>query len=152
AAQAAITCRNAVSTRISNRRWRTTLPNERESLNSSTNSTIRGLGLHHRTGWPPLYQGKMPCRYASSRRSGDRSPPAASNPFGSSSAASIGGKRELDRNHWTTGAFCRDGRLGSSDNSAGWKPRMSEPRRCDWAGTDPRMIAYHDQEWGTPVH
>jgi len=29
---------------------------------------------------------------------------------------------------------------------------MSEPRRCDWAGTDPRMIAYHDQEWGTPVH
>jgi DNA-3-methyladenine glycosylase I len=29
---------------------------------------------------------------------------------------------------------------------------MSEPRRCSWAGTDPRMIAYHDQEWGVPVH
>src|SRR5437667_4169647 len=29
---------------------------------------------------------------------------------------------------------------------------MSEPRRCGWAGTDPRMIAYHDEEWGTPVH
>ena len=29
---------------------------------------------------------------------------------------------------------------------------MSEPRRCGWAGTDPRMIAYHDQEWGVPVH
>jgi DNA-3-methyladenine glycosylase I len=29
---------------------------------------------------------------------------------------------------------------------------MSEPRRCAWAGTDPRMIAYHDEEWGVPVH
>ena len=29
---------------------------------------------------------------------------------------------------------------------------MSEPRRCGWAGTDPRMIAYHDTEWGVPVH
>ena len=29
---------------------------------------------------------------------------------------------------------------------------MTEPRRCGWAGTDPRMIAYHDQEWGVPVH
>jgi len=29
---------------------------------------------------------------------------------------------------------------------------MSEPARCGWAGTDPRMIAYHDQEWGVPVH
>jgi DNA-3-methyladenine glycosylase I len=24
--------------------------------------------------------------------------------------------------------------------------------RCSWAGTDPRMIAYHDDEWGRPVH
>ena len=29
---------------------------------------------------------------------------------------------------------------------------MAEPRRCGWAGTDPRMIAYHDDEWGVPVH
>ena len=29
---------------------------------------------------------------------------------------------------------------------------MTEPRRCAWAGTDPRMIAYHDTEWGVPVH
>ena len=29
---------------------------------------------------------------------------------------------------------------------------MEQPRRCAWAGTDPRMIAYHDQEWGVPVH
>ncbi len=25
-------------------------------------------------------------------------------------------------------------------------------RRCDWAGTDPAMVAYHDTEWGVPVH
>jgi DNA-3-methyladenine glycosylase I len=24
--------------------------------------------------------------------------------------------------------------------------------RCSWAGTDPRMVAYHDIEWGTPLH
>ncbi len=24
--------------------------------------------------------------------------------------------------------------------------------RCAWAGTDPAMIAYHDDEWGVPVH
>jgi DNA-3-methyladenine glycosylase I len=23
--------------------------------------------------------------------------------------------------------------------------------RCDWAGSDERMVAYHDQEWGVPV-
>jgi DNA-3-methyladenine glycosylase I len=22
--------------------------------------------------------------------------------------------------------------------------------RCEWAGTDPRMVAYHDEEWGVP--
>lgn len=27
-----------------------------------------------------------------------------------------------------------------------------EPKRCSWAGADPLMIAYHDQEWGRPVH
>jgi DNA-3-methyladenine glycosylase I len=24
--------------------------------------------------------------------------------------------------------------------------------RCAWAGDDPLMIAYHDEEWGVPVH
>jgi DNA-3-methyladenine glycosylase I len=23
---------------------------------------------------------------------------------------------------------------------------------CDWPGSDPLMVAYHDHEWGTPVH
>ena len=26
------------------------------------------------------------------------------------------------------------------------------PVRCSWAGTDPAMIAYHDDEWGVPQH
>ena len=29
---------------------------------------------------------------------------------------------------------------------------MKEKLRCPWSGTDPRMIAYHDTEWGVPVH
>jgi DNA-3-methyladenine glycosylase I len=24
--------------------------------------------------------------------------------------------------------------------------------RCEWAGTDPLYVAYHDEEWGAPVH
>jgi DNA-3-methyladenine glycosylase I len=24
--------------------------------------------------------------------------------------------------------------------------------RCDWSGTDPLYIQYHDEEWGVPVH
>ncbi|MBU6247639.1 MAG: DNA-3-methyladenine glycosylase I [Xanthomonadaceae bacterium] len=25
-------------------------------------------------------------------------------------------------------------------------------QRCSWAGTDPLMCAYHDHEWGVPLH
>jgi DNA-3-methyladenine glycosylase I len=28
----------------------------------------------------------------------------------------------------------------------------NEKKRCLWAGDDPLMRAYHDQEWGRPVH
>ena len=24
--------------------------------------------------------------------------------------------------------------------------------RCEWAGTDPLYVSYHDTEWGTPLH
>src|SRR6202000_901336 len=27
---------------------------------------------------------------------------------------------------------------------------VSEPSRCAWAGSDPLMRAYHDEEWGVP--
>jgi DNA-3-methyladenine glycosylase I len=26
------------------------------------------------------------------------------------------------------------------------------PARCPWCGTDPLYVAYHDREWGVPVH
>ena len=29
---------------------------------------------------------------------------------------------------------------------------MNERVRCEWAGTDPLYRAYHDEEWGVPVH
>jgi DNA-3-methyladenine glycosylase I len=29
---------------------------------------------------------------------------------------------------------------------------VDEVSRCFWAGSDPLMIAYHDEEWGTPTH
>ncbi len=29
---------------------------------------------------------------------------------------------------------------------------MSTQIRCSWAGSDPLMMAYHDKEWGVPVH
>src|SRR5438034_6496049 len=25
-------------------------------------------------------------------------------------------------------------------------------KRCDWAGSDPDMCRYHDEEWGRPMH
>ncbi|TMQ59630.1 MAG: DNA-3-methyladenine glycosylase I, partial [Candidatus Eisenbacteria bacterium] len=29
---------------------------------------------------------------------------------------------------------------------------MPDKRTCEWPSDDPRMIEYHDREWGTPVH
>jgi DNA-3-methyladenine glycosylase I len=29
---------------------------------------------------------------------------------------------------------------------------VPEPVRCEWAGTEPLMVAYHDDEWGVPTH
>jgi DNA-3-methyladenine glycosylase I len=30
--------------------------------------------------------------------------------------------------------------------------RIDMVNRCDWAGTDPLYVAYHDEEWGAPIH
>ncbi|HSN69819.1 MAG TPA: DNA-3-methyladenine glycosylase I, partial [Thermoanaerobaculia bacterium] len=30
--------------------------------------------------------------------------------------------------------------------------RDATRRRCEWAGDDPLYRAYHDREWGVPVH
>ncbi|MDB4976246.1 MAG: DNA-3-methyladenine glycosylase [Myxococcaceae bacterium] len=29
---------------------------------------------------------------------------------------------------------------------------MTDRLRCDWASTNPLLAAYHDEEWGVPVH
>jgi DNA-3-methyladenine glycosylase I len=29
---------------------------------------------------------------------------------------------------------------------------VPEPTRCEWAGTEAAMVAYHDDEWGVPTH
>src|SRR6266852_5272991 len=29
---------------------------------------------------------------------------------------------------------------------------VTEIKRCAWAGTDPLFVAYHDEEWGVPLH
>ena len=29
---------------------------------------------------------------------------------------------------------------------------LAKKKRCAWSGTDPQYIAYHDAEWGVPVH
>jgi DNA-3-methyladenine glycosylase I len=29
---------------------------------------------------------------------------------------------------------------------------MTERKRCQWPGEDPLYVAYHDEEWGVPVH
>jgi DNA-3-methyladenine glycosylase I len=31
-------------------------------------------------------------------------------------------------------------------------PTTRSRKRCFWAGEDPLMIAYHDEEWGVPIH
>ena len=34
----------------------------------------------------------------------------------------------------------------------GFNMNQKEIKRCEWAGGDPLMRAYHDEEWGVPVH
>jgi DNA-3-methyladenine glycosylase I len=32
------------------------------------------------------------------------------------------------------------------------EPKNQRKYRCEWCGSDPLYIAYHDNEWGVPVH
>src|SRR6202012_1821424 len=32
------------------------------------------------------------------------------------------------------------------------RSQVKPKQRCPWAGEDPLMIAYHDDEWGRPAH
>lgn len=38
-------------------------------------------------------------------------------------------------------------------NRAARKPQYERMKtRCEWCGDDPLYVAYHDEEWGTPLH
>ena len=38
------------------------------------------------------------------------------------------------------------------DKKTGSKTAELQERRCEWAGTDPLYVSYHDNEWGVPIH
>ena len=138
--------------------------------NSSTKSTIRGSGLHHSTGWSSLYQGKIPMPIRVDRGGRATSPAlAASRPFGSSSAVSSGGKGVLERkprNHaliLPAAVECaRSNRIAVGVAPApiiGHSRRTSSVCRCRRPSPaargptgSPAYAAYHDNEWGVPVH
>jgi len=51
----------------------------------------------------------------------------------------------------------RDGAAGDGQLSSGAmppkdRPSISKKKRCAWPGADPLYVAYHDVEWGVPVH
>jgi len=59
-----ITPRKSLSIRssqpgVARKRW-SVFFKERCNLNSAGSSTMRGSGDHQSTGWPSLYQGKIP--------------------------------------------------------------------------------------------
>jgi DNA-3-methyladenine glycosylase I len=41
---------------------------------------------------------------------------------------------------------------GTSDRALDSAQPADSVFRCEWAGTDPLMVAYHDEEWGVPCH
>jgi DNA-3-methyladenine glycosylase I len=43
--------------------------------------------------------------------------------------------------------------LAQASDSPGEKTAIAKPIRCPWVdGTSPLYLAYHDEEWGVPVH
>lgn len=52
----------------------------------------------------------------------------------------------------TTGRQDTEAAVARSGESQGRRASGARERvRCGWAGSDPRYIAYHDEEWGVPV-
>src|SRR5260370_40127147 len=51
------------------------------------------------------------------------------------------------RAKWRTGSASFSGRFSIRRMAP-----VAERKRCAWAGTDPLFVAYHDEEWGVPLH
>lgn len=138
-AQARTTSANAVLTRISAVDRRSSRSVRLDICKSPGRNTQRGLGDHHKRGWPSSYHGKMPLRYAYKRRSVLRSPPAASKPSGSRSAAASGGKFSggssglSQKTRWLVTAVRRDSCRGCASRPHRYICRRLSPLRSDIA-------------------
>src|SRR5574341_2421040 len=44
------------------------------------------------------------------------------------------------------------GRIFSPLSREGLSGGTNMKKRCEWCGSDPLYVAYHDEEWGVPVH
>jgi len=74
-------------------------------------------------------------------------------------AVSKPGKSATKRAEIVVGAARKQGtnaksaaRYASAASAAGAQASVAGPTRCNWCGTDPLYVAYHDEEWGVPVH
>lgn len=43
-------------------------------------------------------------------------------------------------------------RDGQNETHFRLRPENQMKCRCEWCGSDPLYVAYHDDEWGVPVH
>jgi DNA-3-methyladenine glycosylase I len=97
-------------------------------------------GLDHRRGPAPrareLYEDLSPPRPPRAERA---APPARAR----------AGPRPADEARAPAHRARPQGPAVSAARSQGSERRL---RRCAWAGTDPLYRAYHDREWGVPVH
>lgn len=46
----------------------------------------------------------------------------------------------------------KDVRRGESQGTASLSSQPDSRQRCGWCDSDPLYVAYHDEEWGVPVH
>jgi DNA-3-methyladenine glycosylase I len=60
----------------------------------------------------------------------------------------MGAETASDDSHSTTPTVAEV----TSNQAPQIRPWADGIPRCEWAGTDPLMVAYHDEEWGVPCH
>ena len=119
---------------------------------------MRGSGLHHRIGWPSAYQGKMPRRVGVDERArarGRRRRRAGRSDRTARVRAAETARRGAGSG--SRGGFCLTsrapgGRYTDALPTSVAIPMPPAPVRCPWAEGSAACRAYHDAEWGVPVH